>query len=95
MEFNRYVAVIVLGTIAVFVIEWLVRRVTHLDRRFAFVPPYEQSDPVTDEEFVALCRPGVKPETALKVRAIVAEQLAIPPERIRPEHRFVEDLLAD
>ena len=60
-----------------------------------FSPPHELSDPITDEEFVALCRPGVKPEMALKVRAIVAEQLAIPPERIRPEHRFVEDLLVD
>lgn len=95
MEFNRYVVVIVLGTIAVFVVEWLVRRAIRRDREFAFAPPYEQSEPITDEEFVALCRPGVKPETALKVRAIVAEQLAIPPELIRPEHRFVEDLLAD
>lgn len=95
MEFNWYIVVIVLGTIAVLVVESLVRRAIRRDRQFAFGPPYEQSDPITDEEFVALCRPGVKSEVALKVRAIVAEQLAIPPELIRPEHRFVEDLLAD
>lgn len=50
---------------------------------------------LTDEEFLARCRPGTRPEVALKVRKIVSEQLFIPVEQIYPEDRFVEDLGAD
>ncbi|MGZ0170643.1 MAG: hypothetical protein ACKVHE_13890 [Planctomycetales bacterium] len=92
MEIDWLIALCFLVPIAMFIFEQFAREIGGPK---VFSPPYEQSDPITDEEFVALCCPGVKPETALKVRAIVAEQLAIPPERIRPEHRFVEDLLAD
>ena len=59
------------------------------------VAPWENSEPLTDDEFVARCKSGVKAETALKVRAIIAYQLAIPAEHIHPEHRLVEDLFAD
>lgn len=55
----------------------------------------EQPEMLSDEEFVARCPPGTRREVALKVRAIVSEQLGIPEEQIHPEHRFVEDLKAD
>jgi hypothetical protein len=51
--------------------------------------------PISDAEFLALCRPGTDPEIALKVRRIVAKQLGVPYERIYPSSRFVEDLCAD
>ncbi|NNJ26960.1 hypothetical protein [Alienimonas chondri] len=50
---------------------------------------------ISDDEFVAKCSPGTTPETALKARRIIAEQLGVPYERVSPEQRFVEDLLAD
>lgn len=50
---------------------------------------------LTDEEFVSRCRPGTRPETALKVRAILAEVSGIPKERIHPEHSLVDDLRLD
>lgn len=50
---------------------------------------------ISDEEFLAACSPGTRPEVALKVRAIISEQLAIPENEIHPSHRFVEDLRAD
>lgn len=49
-------------------------------------------DFVSDDEFLAACSPGVRPEAAFKVRRIVAEQLGIPEHQIHPRHRFVEDL---
>ena len=52
-------------------------------------------EPLSDKEFVARSRPGGNAETALKVRAIISDQLAVPVEEIHPEHRFVEDLRAD
>lgn len=51
--------------------------------------------PLTDEQFLARCRPGTRPEVALKVRKIISEQLFIPVEQIYPEDRIVEDLGAD
>lgn len=99
MGINWYVSLIILGTLAVFVVEWLIRRLAqfnlHIGGPEAFDPWYSKFEPLADEEFVARCRSGVNAETALKVRAIIAEQLAVPPERIHPEHRLVEDLLAD
>ena len=50
---------------------------------------------ISDEEFLAACLPGTRPEVALKVRAIVSEQLCIPENELHPSHRFVEDLRAD
>lgn len=51
--------------------------------------------PISDDEFLARCKPGTDPEVALKVRAIISEQLGIPANEIHPEHRFIEDLGAD
>jgi hypothetical protein len=55
----------------------------------------EQFPPISDEEFVARCRPGTNPQIALKVRAIVADQLGVEYARIYPSSSFVEDLGAD
>ena len=63
--------------------------------------PVETSDfdrhfpPITDEEYIARCTPGTNPDIALRVRKVIAEQLAVPYERIYPEARLVEDLGAD
>lgn len=62
---------------------------------YKFVQWEEKSRPLTDEEFLSRCSPGVREETALKVRAILSDQLGIPVERIHPEHRLVEDLKLD
>lgn len=55
----------------------------------------EHFPPISDEEFLARCTPGTRPEVALTVRRIVAEQLGFEYERIYPSSRFVEDLGAD
>ena len=48
--------------------------------------------PISDKEFVLRCKPGTNPETALKVRRIVSEQLGIPYDHVYPEQHFVNDL---
>ena len=55
----------------------------------------EQFPPLSDAEFMARCTPGTSPEVALRVRRIVADQLAVRYEQIHPSTRFVEDLGAD
>jgi hypothetical protein len=57
--------------------------------------PIADAPPISDEEFLSRCKPGTDPAVALRVREIVADQLAIRRETIYPEHRFVEDLKAD
>ena len=51
--------------------------------------------PISDEEFLARCRPGVDAEVALKVRSIFAEFADIDYERVYPSSRIVEDLGLD
>ena len=58
---------------------------------FGPIPPDQY---VSDEEFLAACRPGVRPEVAFKVRHIVADQLNIPEHTIHPNNSFT-DLGAD
>ncbi|QDU98488.1 acyl carrier protein [Lignipirellula cremea] len=48
--------------------------------------------PITDEEFLARCSPGVSRDTALRTRRIVAEQLGIPYDQVHPDQDFVHDL---
>ncbi len=55
-------------------------------------PPLDKWPPISDDEFIQRCSPGVNRERALKVRRIVARQLGIDYERVYPEQRFVEDL---
>lgn len=85
---------------AALVLSFLSERLTPLylkccDRMFGsdrFAQWEEKFRPLSDEEFLSRCSPGVRPETALKVRAILSDQLGIPVEQIHPEHRFIEDL---
>lgn len=51
--------------------------------------------PITDDEFMARCKPGTNREIALKVRRIVSTQLGVDYERIYPESSFVNDLGCD
>ena len=55
----------------------------------------EQSPSISDDEFMALCKPGTDRRIALGVRRIVAEQLGVDYYHIRPDTRFVEDLGCD
>lgn len=48
--------------------------------------------PIDDDEFLRRCPPGTDRQTALKVRRIVSEQLAVEYNQIYPEQRFVDDL---
>jgi hypothetical protein len=52
----------------------------------------ENFPPITDEEFLARCKPGTNPEIALKVRKIVANQMGVEYERVHPSTRFIGDL---
>lgn len=49
---------------------------------------------VTDEEFLAAV-PFATPEKALRIRAIISDQLDVPLHDLHPSDRFVEDLRAD
>jgi hypothetical protein len=51
--------------------------------------------PISDDEFLARCTPGTRPEVALKVRRIVAGRMPVEYERVYPSSRFIEDLGAD
>lgn len=51
--------------------------------------------PLSDDEFMARCRPGTRPEIALKVRRTLSDCLGIDYERIYPESQLVRDLGAE
>lgn len=46
--------------------------------------------PITDEEFVAACSPGVDPETALRVRDTIVDTLGVPAGMIHPDMTLLE-----
>ena len=46
--------------------------------------------PITDEEFVAACSPGVNPEIALRVRDTIVDTLGVPAEIIHPDMTLLE-----
>jgi hypothetical protein len=48
--------------------------------------------PISDEEFLELCDPEIKPEVALKVREILAYASGVEKELIYPEARLIADL---
>lgn len=56
------------------------------------IPSKDRWPPISDDEFIRCCSPGVNRERALKVRRIISEQLGVDYERVYPEQRFVEDL---
>ena len=55
----------------------------------------ERFPPISDEEFMARCKPGTDPTVALKVRRMVAEYFGVEYERVHPSTSFVRDLGAD
>ncbi len=59
------------------------------------IPLEEKWPPISEDEFIRRCSPGVDRERALKVRRIIADQLGVDYDRIYPEQRFVEDLGCD
>jgi hypothetical protein len=59
------------------------------------VPSKDKWPPITEDEFIRRCSPGVDRERALKVRHNISEQLGVDYNRIYPEQRFVEDLGCD
>jgi hypothetical protein len=62
---------------------------------FAYVPSKDKWPPISDDEFMRRCSPGVNRDRALKVRRIISEQLGVEYDRIYPEQRFVDDLGCD
>lgn len=48
--------------------------------------------PISDTEFLARCSPGTRPEVALRVRRLMAEELGVEYERVYPSSRLIEDL---
>lgn len=60
-------------------------------RREATAAFRKRFPPISDAEFLARCSPGTRPEVALKVRRLVAEELGVEYERVYPSSRF-EDL---
>lgn len=48
--------------------------------------------PISDAEFLARCSPGTRPEVALRVRRMMAEQLGVEYDRVYPSSRLIEDL---
>lgn len=59
------------------------------------VPSKKKWPPISEDEFIRRCSPGVDRERALKVRRIISEQLGVDYDRVYPEQRFVEDLGCD
>lgn len=55
----------------------------------------EKFPPISDDEFMALCKTGTNREVALKVRKIISHSLGVDYDRIYPSSRFVEDLGCD
>ena len=51
--------------------------------------------PISDDEFMARCEPGISRDTALRVRRVISDSLDVPYESVYPEHRLVEDLGAE
>jgi hypothetical protein len=47
--------------------------------------------PISDAEFLALCKPGTNPDIALRVRRLVAENFGIVYECVYPSANFAED----
>lgn len=59
------------------------------------IPDKRKWPPISDDEFMAKCSPGVSRDTALRVRKIVSEQLGVDYERVHPDQEFVRDLGCD
>lgn len=61
-----------------------------------YVPwPKQKWPPISEDEFIRRCSPGVDRERALRVRRIISEQLGVDYDRVYPEQNFVKDLGCD
>ncbi|WP_020470425.1 acyl carrier protein [Zavarzinella formosa] len=80
------ICVSALALLAIIVVIMAVKRDQAFEQRFP---------PISDEEFMARCRPGTNPAVALKIRRIIADHLAVEYGRIYPSSSFIEDLGAD
>jgi hypothetical protein len=69
--------------------------VASIRQKTGHLPYRNQWPPISEDEFIRRCSPGVNRERALKVRRIVSEQLGVDYDRVYPEQRFVEDLGCD
>jgi hypothetical protein len=75
------------AVVIIAVLKWIsIQRERDLNSRFP---------PISDDEFMALCRPGSNREVALKVRRIVAKCLPVEYEQVYPSTAFIDDLGAD
>ncbi|WP_182869024.1 hypothetical protein [Stieleria mannarensis] len=61
----------------------------------AEIPSKDKWPPISEDEFIRRCSPGVDRDRALRVRRIISEQLGVDYDRVYPEQRFVEDLGCD
>ena len=52
----------------------------------------ETHPPISDDEYLRLCDPGVSRDVALKVRAIICDCTGIDYERIYPDTRLMQDI---
>ena len=66
-----------------------------MGRLSADVPCKDKWPPISEDEFIRRCSPGVDRARALKVRRIISEQLGVDYDRVYPEQRFIEDLGCD
>lgn len=57
--------------------------------------PNQEWPPISEDEFIRRCSPGVDRERALRVRKIISTQWGIDYDRIYPEQNFVDDLGCD
>ncbi|MEO2017218.1 MAG: hypothetical protein ABGZ53_22915 [Fuerstiella sp.] len=77
--------IIVVAVCCLVFISWLVEK-------FGPKPEY-LNQAYTDDDFLAAV-PDANPESALRVRSLISDQLGIPVEHIHPDYSFVDDYSA-
>ena len=61
----------------------------------ANTPSMDKWPPISEQEFIRRCSPGVNRDRGLRVRRLISEQLGVEYDRVYPEQRFIEDLGCD
>ena len=72
---------------------WLIRKTIEAERRAvqrAIAEFNAAHPPMSDDEFLARCSPNVRPDIALRVRAVVSVSLGIEYDRVYPDTKFIE-----
>jgi len=85
---------IIVAAVGVFVIAFVCVPAIRRDQQ-KFAGFLESFAPISDDEFLARCRPGTKRDVALGVRRVIADSLSVDYERIHPSARLVADLGAE